>query len=671
MYQYEKNEDEKAQGRTELEAAPWDKKIAPAETGMMEVPSLRSIAITATAVTAAIVVTAVTSALSFGTMTAPVAMLTAMGAGAIITLSTEAAFAAADLAGGFKNWNQVGMELGVSVATSAISAAGGMAGAAIKGLGGIGGALLKTGISAGTLKTSLAGVNNLNMNSKIEKAAAENKLKNAATAMRMQYGFGDEVQLKQLDDILNGKTVLGIGNVNGEAQTDMENGKRTVYLNNYKTDMTREEQLAIGIKLGHEAYRDGIVVTKEEQMVETRMAVNGHTEMASKMLGDDMYTKTMTNLIGNNQNLQMDLLAKSFGDDVFNRYVDGTYDSSADYWKLMNDGTLSYDGSGNLYDENGNLILDTGKGIQGGLQVILDISEEEAYQLLKNSKFDIDKSKTVCWDLASNEGKKIGFNNKLDSGKTYEELYKTSVITDSLTGYTATLEHQNPFVMYQDLVNSGMGPYTYDSTAITSSGGEWNGRLPIRQLSYEEWKDNNYISNPSLNMITLSNPLSGEHTVTSEFGWRNNPFNSNEESFHTGTDFSTPEGTPIYPMADGTISFIGNTNYGGNTIILEHQLSYNYKEQYISTNYFTDYLHIQTNSTGSVNSSFNLGNTVNTNNILAYSGNTGPSTGPHLHTGIHFNSITKNPYANWLYKKGHIEKQNFNNWYGNTNNFMR
>ncbi|MEE1157594.1 MAG: hypothetical protein U0K80_09260, partial [Methanobrevibacter sp.] len=99
------------------------------------------------------------------------------------------------------------------------------------------------------------------MNSKIEKAAAENKLKNAATAMRMQYGFGDEVQLKQLDDILNGKTVLGIGNVNGEAQTDMENGKRTVYLNNYKTDMTREEQLAIGIKLGHEAYRDGIVVT--------------------------------------------------------------------------------------------------------------------------------------------------------------------------------------------------------------------------------------------------------------------------------------------------------------------------------------------------------------------------------------------------------------------------
>ena len=451
----------------------------------------------------------------------------------------------------------------------------------------------------------------------------------------------------------------------------MENGKRTVYLNNYKTDMTREEQLAIGIKLGHEAYRDGIVVTKEGQMVETRMAVNGHTEMASKMLGDDMYTKTMTNLIGNNQNLQMDLLAKSFGDDVFNRYVDGTYDSSADYWKLMNDGTLSYDGSGNLYDENGNLILDTGKGIQGGLQVILDISEEEAYQLLKNSKFDIDKSKTVCWDLASNEGKKIGFNNKLDSGKTYEELYKTSVITDSLTGYTATLEHQNPFVMYQDLVNSGMGPYTYDSTAITSSGGEWNGRLPIRQLSYEEWKDNNYISNPSLNMITLSNPLSGEHTVTSEFGWRNNPFNSNEESFHTGTDFSTPEGTPIYPMADGTISFIGNTNYGGNTIILEHQLSYNYKEQYISTNYFTDYLHIQTNSTGSVNSSFNLGNTVNTNNILAYSGNTGPSTGPHLHTGIHFNSITKNPYANWLYKKGHIEKQNFNNWYGNTNNFMR
>ena len=234
------------------------------------------------------------------------------------------------------------------------------------------------------------GVNNLNMNSKIEKAAAENKLKNAATAMRMQYGFGDEVQLKQLDDILNGKTVLGIGNVNGEAQTDMENGKRTVYLNNYKTDMTREEQLAIGIKLGHEAYRDGIVGTKEGQMAETRMAVNGHTEMASKMLNDNMYSKIMSGLVSKNENLQMDLLAKSFGDDVFNRYVDGTYDSSADYWLLKTDGTIVWDGSKDLnvqyYKEDGTTDTKYGhiKDTTGSFsQALLNyVGEERGLQVL-------------------------------------------------------------------------------------------------------------------------------------------------------------------------------------------------------------------------------------------------------------------------------------------------
>ena len=124
-------------------------------------------------------------------------------------------------------------------------------------------------------------------------------------------------------------------------------------------------------------------------------------------------------------------------------------------------------------------------------------------------------------------------------------------------------------------------------------------------------------------------------------------------------------------MENGTIYFMGNTNYGGNTIVIEHQLNYNYKGQYIETNYFTDYLHIQNNSKGGVNSSYDLGNTVNTNNILAYSGTTGHSTGPHLHAGIHFNSITNNPYANWLYQKGYIEKQTFNNWYGTIDNFRR
>ena len=73
-----------------------------------------------------------------------------------------------------------------------------------------------TDVSMGNLKTALAGINNLKMNEKIKKAAANNNMENAATALRMQYGFGDEKQLKQLDDILNGKSGLKAGTGNGK-----------------------------------------------------------------------------------------------------------------------------------------------------------------------------------------------------------------------------------------------------------------------------------------------------------------------------------------------------------------------------------------------------------------------------------------------------------------------
>ena len=72
-----------------------------------------------------------------------------------------------------------------------------------------------------------------------------------------------------------------------------------------------------------------------------------------------------------------------------------------------------------------------------------------------------------------------------------------------------------------------------------------------------------------------------------------------------------------------------------------------------------------------VNSNYSVGQTVLANNVLGYSGNTGTSTGPHLHTAIHFTSINDNPYANWLYQQGYLDKYDKNNWYSNISNFQR
>ena len=75
--------------------------------------------------------------------------------------------------------------------------------------------------------------------------------------------LGNGMQRAQLESILKGDTVLAKRAGKGsDAETVTKDGKRTVYLDNYKETMSREEKLAMGITLGHEAYRDGLVGTE-------------------------------------------------------------------------------------------------------------------------------------------------------------------------------------------------------------------------------------------------------------------------------------------------------------------------------------------------------------------------------------------------------------------------
>ena len=128
--------------------------------------------------------------------------------------------------------------------------------------------------------------------------------------------------------------------------------------------------------------------------------------MALRMLGDGK-----GNAIQMTENLAMDIIAYQFsqglGDEtIFSNYVAGNYDSSGDYWRLMDDGTLVNDGSGWLVDEHGRAIKNKdgkqigAKNIEAGLLNILfggtsgkgynefDFSERLlSYNILKNSGF--------------------------------------------------------------------------------------------------------------------------------------------------------------------------------------------------------------------------------------------------------------------------------------------
>jgi hypothetical protein len=122
------------------------------------------------------------------------------------------------------------------------------------------------------------------------------------------------------------------------------------------------------IYLQHEAYRNGIVT--DDNSMETKLATWAHTEMARKM-------NLSWEELSQNENLVRDMIAYNMGMDFFNAYVDGNYDSSADYWKLMRNGTLVNNNSGWLTDEDGKPILNENDerigagGIETGLLNIL------------------------------------------------------------------------------------------------------------------------------------------------------------------------------------------------------------------------------------------------------------------------------------------------------------
>ncbi|HXX80999.1 MAG TPA: M23 family metallopeptidase [Thermodesulfovibrionales bacterium] len=103
--------------------------------------------------------------------------------------------------------------------------------------------------------------------------------------------------------------------------------------------------------------------------------------------------------------------------------------------------------------------------------------------------------------------------------------------------------------------------------------------------------------------------------ITSPYGSRENPVHGGND-FHSGVDISVESGTPIRATADGVVSFAGRSGGSGNLVGLEHGFGFS-----------TFYAH---NS----NVVVKIGQRVKRGDIVAYSGSTGSTTGPHCHYEI-------------------------------------
>ncbi len=112
--------------------------------------------------------------------------------------------------------------------------------------------------------------------------------------------------------------------------------------------------------------------------------------------------------------------------------------------------------------------------------------------------------------------------------------------------------------------------------------------------------------------------------MTSGFGYRRDPF-TGRIKFHEGLDISAPIGTPVYAPADGIVTFVGMRNGYGLTVEIKH-----------GERYITRYAHLS-------ESLVRVGQRVQRGDMIARVGNSGRSTGPHLHYEVLKDGVPMNP----------------------------
>ncbi len=112
--------------------------------------------------------------------------------------------------------------------------------------------------------------------------------------------------------------------------------------------------------------------------------------------------------------------------------------------------------------------------------------------------------------------------------------------------------------------------------------------------------------------------------VTSGFGFRTNPF-TDLNQMHEGLDIANQIGTPVIAPADGIVSNTGRDSFYGNAVVISHGFGM-----------ATRFLHLS-------KIFVRAGQRVKRGDKIAEVGNTGRSTGPHLHYEVRVNGIPVNP----------------------------
>jgi murein DD-endopeptidase MepM/ murein hydrolase activator NlpD len=162
---------------------------------------------------------------------------------------------------------------------------------------------------------------------------------------------------------------------------------------------------------------------------------------------------------------------------------------------------------------------------------------------------------------------------------------------------------------------------------ITKSVDQLRRKLYIESKSQDEVVDLAREKEKLFSAIPAIRPLRSDEIshLASGYGMRIHPVYK-VRRMHPGIDFSAPVGTPIYATADGVIQKVEFSFSGyGKMIDIDHGFGY-----------MTRYAHMH-------GFAVKKGQRIKRGELIGYVGNTGLSTGPHLHYEVHINGKVVNP----------------------------
>lgn len=147
----------------------------------------------------------------------------------------------------------------------------------------------------------------------------------------------------------------------------------------------------------------------------------------------------------------------------------------------------------------------------------------------------------------------------------------------------------------------------------------------LRQEANVHELDDYFAQRATLLDVTPSVRPTSSKLLTSPFGMRIDPY-TDQRVMHKGADFAGDQGSDVFAPGDGTVIYVGNRGHGyGKTVVIDH----GYGLQ-------THYSHLSAYKT-------EIGQKVRRGQVIASVGNTGRSTGAHLHYEVRFNGIPQDP----------------------------